>query len=299
MSWLKYKKIYLIISSIALAVSMVSLVSWGLRLSVDFVGGSIVEYQFRDGLENDDIRSEIERNEILVSTIQKSSEGTHLIRLQPLTPEERIKVASAAAVLDENSEELRFETVGPSIGPELVRKTLYAILISAGAIVFWIAWQFKSLKFGLSAILATLHDSLILIGAFSLLGRIYGVEVDFLFATALLITISFSVHDTIVMFDRIRELSGKHKVSVYEVADRAVSETIVRSLNNSFTMLFMLVALFLLGGESIKWFMAALIVGVVSGTYSSPFVAVPILANWDDVASTIKGKVNFKFLKRR
>lgn len=177
---------------------------------------------------------------------------------------------------------MRFESVGPSVGPELVKKTVYAVIVAATGILLWVALQFKSLKYGVSAILAMLHDSFILIGSFSLFGHFFGAEIDFLFVTALLTTLSFSVHDTIVVFDRIREIDRTEKGNFDDIANRALSETMVRSLNNSFTIIFMLVALVLLGGSTTKWFATALLVGTVLGTYSSPFVAVPILVSWDN-----------------
>ncbi|KKT67177.1 MAG: SecF protein [Candidatus Woesebacteria bacterium GW2011_GWA2_44_33] len=184
--------------------------------------------------------------------------------------------------------ELRFENVGPSIGPDLIKKTIYAIAIAASAILLWVTFQFKSFKFGVSAVFAMLHDSLVLLGSFALFGHFFGAEIDFLFVTAMLTILSFSVHDTIVVYDRIRETRKKVGGSMTEMANMAVSQTMVRSLNNSFTIIFMLVALILLGGTSIKWFAIALLVGTISGTYSSPFVAVPILVSWDVLQRKIK-----------
>jgi preprotein translocase subunit SecF len=174
------------------------------------------------------------------------------------------------------------------MGPELIKKTAYAIVISAGAMLLWIAYQFKSFKFGISAILAMFHDSFILIGSFAILGHFMSAEVDFLFVTALLTTLSFSVHDTIVVFDRIREIKKKHGGEMVDVANKALTETMVRSLNNSFTIAFMLMALLLLGGTTVKWFAAALLIGTILGTYSSPFVATPLLISWDGISERIK-----------
>ena len=117
-----------------------------------------------------------------------------------------------------------------------------------------------------------------------------GVEVDFLFVTALLTTLSFSVHDTIVVYDRIREYQKKYGGNLYELSNKAITETMVRSLNNSFTIIFMLLSLILLGGETVKWFAVALLIGTVFGTYSSPFVAVPLLVTWDELVAKIKSK---------
>jgi preprotein translocase subunit SecF len=162
------------------------------------------------------------------------------------------------------------------------------LIISAGGILLWIAYQFKSIKFGIAATLATLHDTLVLLGMFSLLGHFFGAEIDFLFVTAALTILSFSVHDTIVVFDRLREQRKKIGGDLKDLANTALTETMVRSLNNSFTIIFMLVALILMGGESIKWFAVALLVGTASGTYSSPFVAVPILVAWEEMEKKLK-----------
>ncbi len=183
---------------------------------------------------------------------------------------------------------MRFETVGPSIGPELIKKTFYAVAIAAGVILLWVAYQFKSIMFGACAILAMFHDTFSLVGIFAALGHFFGAEVDFLFVTAVLTTLSFSVHDTIVVYDRIRESRNKIGGSMVELANKAITETMVRSLNNSFTIIFMLIALILLGGTTVKWFSVALFVGTILGTYSSPFVAVPLLVTWDNFSKRLK-----------
>jgi preprotein translocase subunit SecF len=173
--------------------------------------------------------------------------------------------------------------VGPTLGKELVIKTLTGVSIAAVLLLFYIAWRFKDRMYGVSAILAMLHDSLVILGIFSLLGHFVGVEVDSLFVTALLTILSFSVHDTIVVYDRIRESIRKYpKESFTTLVNKAVNDTLVRSINNSLTIIFMLLALFLLGGESIRWFVFALLIGTISGTYSSPFVAAPLLVVWQE-----------------
>lgn len=174
-------------------------------------------------------------------------------------------------------EELRFETVGPVLGAELLQKTVMAVIIAIIVILLYIAWAFKNIKYGVSAIAALFHDVLVVIGIFSLLGHFYGVEVDVLFVTAVLTTMSFSVHDTIVVFDRIRESLRRDSLPFDVTVNKALTETMSRSVNNSMTIVFMLLALVLLGGETIKWFAVALLIGTMSGTYSSPFVAAPLL----------------------
>lgn len=289
MNWLQHKKIYFVISVIFILISMFSLLKWGLRVGVDFKGGTIVEYQLDNQVSEDTLISSLGEYEI--NSIEQTGENKYLLNLEPVDPskKEAFENALSDSLVDIKFEELRFETVGPSVGSELIKKTIYAVLVAAATILIWVAYQFKSFKFGISAILAMFHDSFILIGMFSLMGHFWGAEVDFLFITAVLTTLSFSVHDTIVVFDRIREISslGSHE-NLEEVANEALTETMVRSLNNSFTIIFMLVALLLLGGSTIKWFAAALLIGTILGTYSSPFVAVPILVSWDGVLGKLR-----------
>jgi preprotein translocase subunit SecF len=158
---------------------------------------------------------------------------------------------------------------------------MVAAILAASAILGYVAYAFKNIRFGVAAVVALLHDLLVVLGSFSLFGHFFGVEVDTLFVTAFLTTMSFSVHDTIVVFDRIREYTKRDRSrSFEEISDIAVTETMNRSLTNSFTIIFMLVALVLMGGDTTKWFVVALLIGTVSGTYSSPFVATPVLLLW-------------------
>jgi preprotein translocase subunit SecF len=290
MNWMKYRKIYFGVSGVFIIASIFGLVSWGLKLGVDFRGGAIIEYRLDSSISTEKVSNLIEDKTIEISSISKTGDDSYIFRLPPITQEEKeiIRTSLVTEYGEEKVEELRYEVVGPSVGPELVQKTVYAILVAAGIILIWIALQFKSIKFGASAVLAMLHDSFILIGSFSILGFFLGAEVDFLFVTALLTTLSFSVHDTIVVYDRIRESQGKADGGIYELANKAVSETMVRSLNNSFTIAFMLLSLLLLGGTTVKWFATALFIGTVLGTYSSPFVAVSLLVTWDEAEKKFK-----------
>ncbi len=289
MNWMASRPLYFAISAIVIGAGIFGLVKWGLPLGVDFRGGVLIDYKFEKSVSQDTLISDIESIGIEVQSAQASSEGSYLIKMQSL---EKDKKESLQKTLEEKTEgkveELRYEEVGPSIGPELVKKTVTATLIAALAILGWIAYQFKSIKFGVCATLATFHDVLVLLGLFALLGHFAGAEVDFLFVTALLTTLSFSVHDTIVVYDRIRELRKRHGGEVKDIANQALSETMRRSINNSLTIIFMLVALIILGGVTIRWFAVALLIGTISGTYSSPFVAVPILVTWEDFAKRFK-----------
>jgi len=267
-NWMRYRLIYFLISAVVILPGLFSLYKWGLKTGIDFTGGTIIEYKFKNEVSGDELKD-----------LVKEYAEPNAVRLSQGNIYELRFSAVKAKYLD--SEELRTETVGATIGVELIKKTFYAIIISASAILLWVAYQFKSIKYGTSAVIAMLHDSLVLLGTFSLLGHFMGAEIDFLFVTAMLTILSFSVHDTIVVYDRTRETQKKYGGDMETIANKALTETMVRSLNNSMTIVFMLIALILLGGETIKWFAVALLVGTISGTYSSPFVAVPILVTWD------------------
>jgi len=266
MNWMKYRWLYLLISGSLLICGIFSMIKWGFKIGIDFTGGSLVEYRLPDGK---------------VKSIKSGSIDQ--------AKREEIKLNLEKEV-GGSVTEIKFENVGPTVGPEMVKKTIYALVLATAAILLWVAYQFKNLKFGISATLATIHDSLIVIGSFSILGHFFGAEVDFLFVTAVLTILSFSVHDTIVVFDRIREMRKRSSGDLLEFANLALSETMVRSINNSFTIIFMLLALILLGGGTIRWFAVALLIGTISGTYSSPFVAVPILVTWDEIQKKFKKK---------
>ena len=265
-----------------MSVSIFSLIRWGLKVGIDFTGGSMIEYRLSKDINSSQVTDKLK--EIGVSNLTVDINDKILtVNSSPLKPDLKIKTDEVLKNIDAGNTELRYEVVGPTIGPELVQKTVYALILSAFLILLWVAYQFKNIKYGLAATLATLHDSIVLLGSFSLLGHFMGVEIDFLFVTAMLTILSFSVHDTIVVFDRIREVRKKTSGELSEIADEALTQTMVRSLNNSFTIIFMLVALALLGGDTIKWFAVALLVGTISGTYSSPFVAVPLLITFDKI----------------
>ena len=186
-------------------------------------------------------------------------------------------------------QEIRFETVGPTLGRELLIKTIIAIILAVGFILSYIAWRFKNTRFGVCAILALSHDVLVLLGAFSLMGHFWKLEVDTLFVTAMLITLSLSVYDTIVVYDRIRESQKLYpNLPLESLANKSITEILPRSLNTSLTLIFVLLALILLGGVTIKWFVVALLIGAISGTYSSPFNAVPLLVIWENLSQRRK-----------
>jgi preprotein translocase subunit SecF len=285
--FMKYYWLYFIISGLVILPGIYSLIRWGVKPSIDFRGGSVLELQTVSGnLSEDVIRSTAEKQNIEVNSVQALDSNTYRIRTSQISQETnrafQDKLASESAA---TMKEKQFETLGPSLGLETLKKAVAAILLAMAGILLFVWWTFKDKKYGVCAVLAMLHDTLVIFSVFSLLGHFYNVEVDTLFMTAVLTILSFSVHDTIVVYDRIREsMRTLPKVPYELIVDKTVNETLSRSVNNSMTIIFMLLCLYLLGGASIKWFVFALLVGTVSGTYSSTFNVAPLLVLWDKLA---------------
>ncbi len=281
MNFIKYYWLYFLISALVIIPGAVSLALNGLRPSIDFTGGSLLELEFQQPVAVAQLQTTA-AEQYNVETVQLSGDNKAVLKGETLDTDKKNAVVAAIASASGQLQVLRFETIGPSLSKELLQKTYMAIAIVALVIMIYIARQFKEWKYGICAVLAMMHDSLVLLGSFSLLGYFLGVEVDVLFVTAILTTLSFSVHDTIVVYHRIRELQQKNRsMELGELLNAAVLGTINRSLNNSLTIILMLTALVLLGGDSIKWFAVALLIGAVTGTYSSTCTAVPLLYAWE------------------
>lgn len=294
-SFMRYRKLFFAISALVIVPGVVSLFVNGLRPSIDFTGGSLLEVRYEQPeqvveISEGSIQNIIGEDPDVIS-VQTSGTNQMMLRMPNIDNGKKEVVLLALGEKFPTVEELRFETVGPTLGRELFIKTLTAVVIVSIGITLYVWYQFHSLKYGLSAIIAMFHDSLVLIGLFSLFGRFLGTEVDVLFVTALLTTLSFSVHDTIVVFDRIRENQKKHpNVAFTTLVDASVLETLSRSINNSMTIIIMLLVLVLLGGDSIRWFAVALLIGAVTGTYSSTFMAAPLVVEWDNWQKRRKNK---------
>lgn len=278
--WMKFIWLYFLLSVIVILPGVFSLFKWGLKPSIDFTGGTLLEIRGQ-GLDSELIEKTAEELELELEGRQKSGSDAFLLRFSQLEEEKKEILINKLGL---EIEVIRWETLGPALGKELLLKTGAGIALAILAILIYINFQFKEKRFGFCAILAMLHDSLILLGSFSLLGHFFGAQVDGLFVTAVLTILSFSVHDTVVVFDRIRELKKtSQKQELKEIADLAVNQTLVRSINNSLTIIFMLLALVWLGGETTRWFAAALLIGTLAGTYSSTFTAVPLLVVWERI----------------
>lgn len=294
------RNIYFALSALLLIPGFISLAVKGLHLGIDFTGGSRFEIGGNDisNANQDDVRNKIQ--EVTpVSSIQKSGENTWLVRTKDISQQQADEIKNKLNTQFKETQLLRFETVGPTIGSELSRNAIIALILSWVAIILYVAYSFRSVpapmtswRFGATAILALIHDAMFVIGVFSILGWTMNVEVDALFVTAILTIIGFSVHDTIVVLDRIREnLIKKKGKTVEETINIALNETLVRSVNTSGTVVVVLGAMLFFGGESIRWFTLALLLGILIGAYSSIFVAAQLLIVWHNwVAKTTKRK---------
>ncbi len=277
MNFLKYKLIYFLLSATVISAGLFSIVKWGFKYSIDFVGGTNMVYQTERKVNLNDLRKVFIEKKIEVSeVVQKDTVITIRAKAIDETKEKTVK-GDLEKKLKTNITILRSETVGPVLGKETMMKTLIAAVIATIGILIYMSFSFKGFNFALSAVLAMFHDLLVVVGSYSLLSRFFGAEVDTMFVTAVLTTMSFSVHDTIVIFDKIREYRSEERVEMEQGVNKALTETMVRSLNNSMTIIFMLLALTLLGGSTIRFFVATLLIGTITGTYSSPFIATPIL----------------------
>ncbi len=276
--FLKYRWAYFFISASVIGVGIFSIFRWGFIYSIDFAGGTNLEYTFSREISSDRIKKILVQSGIdIVQLVQKKD--AVLMRLKAIDEkkEETLK-KNLEKDLELKVTVLKSETVGPVLGKETIRKTIIASVLGVAAILIYITFAFHSFNFALSAVAALVHDIFIVIGSYSLMSHFFGAQVDLLFVSALLTTMSFSVHDTIIIFDKIREYKKiEGNVHIEHSINKALTETFVRSFNNSMTIIFMLLALTLLGGSTIKFFTATLLVGTITGTYSSPFVSAPVL----------------------
>ncbi len=286
------KNWYFALSLLVIVPGIISLILFGLKPSIDFSGGS--NFTFSHVLQSDIpvVKQEFASKKITVDLVSLSGNSL-VLRTPPVDQSVHAVILSDLQKKLPVLKEDEFTTVGPTIGQETTTNALLGVAVAALLIVLFIAWSFRSVRkpanpfqFGITAIIALLHDALVLLGIFSILGHFFNVEVDSLFVTAILTVIGFSVHDTIVVFDRIRENLRKMPLSSFaDVVNASILQTLGRSLNTSLTVILVLIALLLFGGDSTKWFVVALLVGVVSGTYSSIFNAAPLLVLWEESRS--------------
>ncbi len=293
MNFMRFRYLYFVFSLCFLLPGFMCLALFGLKPSIDFTGGSMLEIKIekntqQNSLSQSDLQKVVGPSYELVS-VQHNASDQVTLRGKPITNEQKNTIMANLQKGIGQVKELQFQTVGPLLGRELLQKTLVAGAVVVMIIILYIWNQFHDLKYGVAAVLAMCHDAGIVISVFAVLGKIWNVEVDVLFVTALLTILSFSVHDTIIVFDRVRETVKKHSnVPFVDIVNSAVLQTLGRSINNSMTIIIMLSTLVLLGGETIRWFAVALLVGAITGTYSSTFTAAPLLLLWDDVRAWLK-----------
>jgi preprotein translocase subunit SecF len=293
MSFLKFSRLALVLSALLVAASLVLLVKPGPRLSVEFTGGTMMDIDIPDDKTPDQLLTALrsfqkDGRAMTEATIARTKTGTQFARLPTLTNEEHLALL---AHLNKNLgtiQELQYTTIGPTVGSTLKKQSLFAILAALVAIVIYLAFAFRNMPkslnvwtFGLAAIVALAHDIIITMGIFTVLSYYTTFQFDTLFATALLSTMGYSVSDTIVIFDRVRDnVIAQPRGNFTETVDRSLWQSMSRTLSTGVGALIMLFALFIFGTESIRWFILALIVGTLVGTYSSFFVATPLLVYW-------------------
>lgn len=271
---------------------ILALVFWQIPLGIDFKGGGAAEWKFEKTVSIEQIRSTLAEQGILEGfSVSTSGDNSVFVKFLPAPEGDYRKSFDNINTEFGPVEELTFENVGPSVSKDLTRKAIIAVIVASVFILMFLAYSFRgvsapvsSWRFGVVALAALIHDLAISIGVFSILAHFFNFEVDSSMITAVLTIMGFSVHDTIVVFDRIRENLHKNKAETIEefehIADSSLVQTINRSLGTSLTLIFTLLALLLLGGESIRAFIVMMSVGVVVGTYSSIFTATPLLTIW-------------------
>lgn len=296
MRLLNYSKFFFILSAALAVIGLVALLVFGLKLGIDFKGGTVTELAFKESVSPEQVRSVLSEQGLENAQVQATDNNGIMIRSGVTDPLENQKYADALKSSLGEFEELRFDSIGPVVGEQLTRNAIYQLLLISAGIILYIAYAFRkvtrpvsSWQFGIAAVIALLHDLIIVLGVFAILGKFANVEIDSMFVTALLTVLGFSVHDTIIVFDRIREnLKIYAGQSMEFVVNHSVSQTITRSLNTSLTVLLVLLALLLFGGETIRYFVLALFIGIIAGTYSSIFVASPILSYWQKRRLSLK-----------
>jgi preprotein translocase subunit SecF len=289
MNIVKRRYLYFAISLVVIIPGLIALLVWGFPLAIDFTGGSLLDVTFSgQAPEPSQILAVYDQFGLGDAQVQSSGLQEVIIRSKDMTEDLKTQIVDAMQQkFNQTITVQRFDTVGPSVGQEVATRAAEAVGLAAIGIMAYITYAFRGVshafRYGAAAIIAMLHDVAVVIGVEAILGHFLGWEVDSLFLTALLTVIGFSVHDTIVVFDRIRENSNIYRRLPYEtVVNHSVIQTLDRSINTQLTVMFTLLALVLFGGVTIRHFVVTLLVGVFSGTYSSIFNASPILVVWEN-----------------
>ncbi|MBI4280714.1 protein translocase subunit SecF [Candidatus Uhrbacteria bacterium] len=285
---IRYRKIFFVFSGLLIAAALLALGMWRLRLGTDFVGGSLLEVRWPGAAPAaSDLRAALDPLLERDFAVQQGAENNTILRSQALSEEKHQEVLTKLKERHGTFDELRFDSIGPVIGRELIRKSIWALVMVLVGILLYIAWSFRKVsrpvaawKYGVITILTGFHDVIIPLGLFSVLGKWFDLEVNASFVAAILTVLGYSINDTIVVLDRVRENLAAGLSDFEATVEKSVNQALARSLNTILTTLLALVAVFFFGGETTKHFVLALIVGIATGAYSSIFIASPLLVVW-------------------
>jgi len=297
MDFIKTRKIFYVFSGIIIISSLLVIVIFGFKWGIDFTGGSLWEIEIPNlnTQTSQQILSFLNTQGIGQVTSQITSDKSLILRFQNISEEKHQELLDSLKTQIISLEEKKFDSIGPAIGKELIKKSLWAVILVFAGILLYLTYAFRqasynipSYKYGFLAILALLHDLIFIGGFLFLMGKIQGWELNSDFLVALLVVAGYSVHDTIVVYDRIREnlklnalqTNKGERITIAELINKSIHQTLLRSLNTSLTTLFPLIALYIIGPSSITVLASAMMVGIIVGTYSSIFIASPLLYDW-------------------
>ena len=279
---------FFLLSAIIIVPGIIFLAIFGLKLGSDFKGGTDITLNFSPNIDENQLRQSLTSLGYGDAVIQSTSADNYIIRLGEISTDERDTLIQGLTTQSgSNVTVLDFSTISAVVAGETARYAIIAVIVAAVAILLYITFAFRKmpnpLRWGTCAVIALMHDILLVLGIFAILGKLVGVEIDAIFITGMLTVAGYSVHDTIVVFDRIRENSIKGVSKNFEeVVNYSISQTLTRSLNTSLTVIIVLLALFLLGGATIHYFTLVLLIGVTTGTYSSICNASQLLIVWEN-----------------
>jgi preprotein translocase subunit SecF len=286
--FVKYNKLYYFISGVLILASIICLAKFGLKFSIDFLGGSILEVEFETTPANSVIRENLNKFDLGEITIQPTGEKGIILRLKSIDEATHQQILSGLNKISP-VEEKRFESIGPTIGRELRGKTALLIIVSLISLLIYIAAAFRKIsgtisswQYGVVSIVTLAFDVLIPIAVFALLGKIYNTQFNIPIVAALLTILGYTINDKVIVFDRVREnLLRSREENFEELVNQSLNQIIGRSLSTGACTLLVLFSLFFFGGETLKYFALTLIIGIVIGTYSSLFIASPLLISWE------------------
>lgn len=288
--FIRHRKIFYIISIILVGLALISVFVFGLKLGIDFTGGSLLSLNYKNQIPSSlEIRESLKEFELGEIVVQPVGENGILLRMKDVSEENHQKILEKLKKLGEIEQgSENFQSIGPVIGQELTKKTKIVVFLALLAILIYIAFSFrrisrpvKSYIYGLTSLIALFHDVLIPFGIFAVLGKLYGVEITIPIITAFLTIFGYSINDSVVVFDRVRENLLKLRKSNFEfLVEKSLNQILVRSLSTSLTTLFVLFSIFFFGGQTLKYFSLTLILGIILGTYSSLFLATPLLVSF-------------------